>query len=627
MVIFFYSVLTKTAILRQVSTMHREFSLKQAVVALLLVVMLVFSVPVELAVREFTVAEEKRLAQNEENVAESIIKPQSTTPLQVQPEITTENTYKEEETMPGGDTAVSPDDIIPDTDDNIVDAGDGWQEKEGVTVIPAVLNNFMRDSLPSVISKKAYTFTLDRRGAIIYAFNHMEETRKNGLWYITLYEEYSPDGTGKTVDYRVVNRTSYESIGVGVKSAAIGVLPGNYRVEVECITGYTEDKYNIFIGFAENNFYEAEPNNTKTRYNELPVNVTVNGSASVLPLGEADVDTYLFRITRKGYTVLYFEHETDTENIKDNVAWKITLTDEKGREYFYTSSTMEKAMIGSGIMGLPEGYYFVTVSSHIYSNVEYSLNVSFTADSAIESELNDTPENAEPIAINSEKIGAITSRYSVADKDYYSFTMENDGFVVVDLIHEALTEDKEGWNVTILDANGKVIFNDVSKWNQPVLQTPNIGLQKGDYFIRIDADDIYHNSLVYRLILLTVQNTNWETEPNNSAGEADILQLGSTINGTMVETGVDYDRDWFRVSVEAEKEIRVTFGHIKTEEAGKEGWIVSLVDSQGNILRTTSVDWDVEEKSFSCKLGAGDYYVVVETGLYFNSNRYILSVT
>lgn len=607
--------------------MHREFSLKQAFIALLLVAMLVFSVPMELAVREFTVSEEKKGAQSEEIAGESIVKPQSAAPLQLQSEVTTENTYKEEETMPGGDTAVTPDDIIPDIEDNIVDAGAGYQEKEGVTVIPAVLNNFMRDSLPSVISKKVYTFTLDRRGAIIYAFNHMEETRKNCLWYITLYEEYSPDGTGKTVDYRVLNRTSYESVGIGVKSAAIGVLPGNYRVEVECITGYTDDKYNILIGFAENDFYEAEPNNTKTRYNELPLNVTVNGSASVLPSGVADVDTYLFRITQKGYTVLYFEHENDTENIKDNVAWKITLTDEEGREYFYTSSTMEKAMIGSGIMGLPEGYYFVTVSSHIYSNVAYSLNVSFTKDSAIESEFNDTPEAAETIAINSEKIGSITSRNAVTDKDYYAFTMENDGFVVVDLIHEALTEDKEGWNVTILDANGKVIFNDVSKWNQPVLQTPNIGLQKGDYFIRIDADDIYHNSLVYRLILLTVQNTNWETEPNNSAGEADILQLGSTINGTMVETGVDYDRDWFRVSVEAEKEIRVTFGHIKTEEAGKEGWIVSLVDSQGNILRTTSVDWDVEEKAFSCKLGAGDYYVVVETGLYFNSNRYILSVT
>ena len=79
------------------STMHREFSLKQAFIALLLVAMLVFSVPMELAVREFTVSEEKKGAQSEEIAGESIVKPQSAAPLQLQSEVTTENTYKEEE--------------------------------------------------------------------------------------------------------------------------------------------------------------------------------------------------------------------------------------------------------------------------------------------------------------------------------------------------------------------------------------------------------------------------------------------------------------------------------------------------------------------------------------------------
>ncbi len=609
--------------------MQKEFSIKQAVVALLLVAVLVFSVPLELSVRELPLAENSPYSDNTVEINENKTEEKNNIiSLQTLTDNSDSGIHIDEETMPGTDNSVGAEDIIPDEDeDSVVDAGNGYQEQEGVTVIPAVLNNFMRDSLPSVISKKVYTFSVADRGVILYAFNHMELTQKNCLWYITLYEEYSPDGTGETTDYRVLNRTSYEKIGEGVRSASIGVLPGNYRVEVECISGFTEDKYNIIIGFAENNFYEAEPNNTRTRYNELPLNVTVNGSASVLPDGKSDVDTYLFRVTGKGYAVLYFEHENDTENIKDNVAWRITLSDEQGNEYFYTSSTMEKAMINSGIMGLPEGYYYITVSSHIYSNIAYSLNVSFTEDSAIEQELNETPDTAEPMQVNTEKIGSVTSRYSSADRDYFSFTMENDGFIVVDFLHEALQDDKDGWNVSILDANGKVIYTSVSKWNQPVLQTPNLGLTKGDYFIRIDSDDLYHNSLVYRLVLLTVQNTNWETEPNNSAGEADILLLGQTINGTMVETGVDYDSDWYKFTAEEEKEITVSFGHIKTEEAGKEGWIVSLVDSSGNILREMSVDWDVEEKVFSYNVGKGEYYVVIETGLYFNSNRYILTVT
>ncbi len=607
--------------------MQNEFSMKRSVVALLLVVMLVFSFPVEL----FAKMSADNVLSNQQNTvtlqSEINNNGAQVTPLQTAPEISTGGTYKEEETMPGNNNAVSPDDVIPDNDkDDAVDAGNGYKEKDGVTVIPALLNNFMRDSLPSLISKKVYTFSVEKRGVVIYAFNHVENTEQSCLWYITLYEEYSPDGTGKTIDYRVINRTSYEKIGTSVQSAAIGVLPGNYRVEVECISGFTEDKYNIMVGFAENFYYEAEPNNTNTRYNELPLGVTMNGSASVLPGGEADVDTYLFRITEKGYTILYFEHENDDTNIKDNVAWRITLTDEKGNEYFYTSSTMEKAMLNSGIMGLPEGYYYITVSSHMYTNVSYSLNVSFTKDSAVEQEFNDTAETAEKIAVNTEKVGSVTSRYSVADRDYFAFTMNNDGFIVLDFIHEAVSEEKAGWNISVLDANGKTIYNSVSNWNQDILQTPNIGLTKGDYFIRIDADDIYHNSMVYRLILLTVQNTNWETEPNNTPAEADVLLPGTAINGAMVETGVDYDRDWFRITAESEKELDISFGHIRTEEKGKEGWIVSLLDSNGNILRKISVDWDVEEVHINANVNAGDYYILIETGLYFNSNRYILTV-
>ncbi len=607
--------------------MTNEFSMKRSVVALLLVVMLIFSLPVELFA--------KMSADNAVNSQQNVVNLQSETnnngaevaPLQTAPVITTDDTYKEEETMPGNNNAVSPDDVIPDNDkDDAVDAGNGYKEKDGVTVIPALLNNFMRDSLPSLISKKVYTFSVDKRGVVIYAFNHVENTEQSCLWYITLYEEYSPDGTGKNIDYRVINRTSYEKMGTSVQSAAIGVLPGNYRVEVECISGFTEDKYNIMIGFAENFYYEAEPNDTSTRYNELPLGITMNGSASVLPGGKSDVDTYLFRITEKGYTILYFEHENDDTNIKDNVAWRITLTDENGNEYFYTSSTMEKAMLNSGIMGLPEGYYYVTVSSHMYTNVSYSLNVSFTKDSAVEQEFNDTAQTAEKIAVNTEKVGSVTSRYSVADRDYFAFSMNNDGFIVLDFIHEATADDKDGWNISVLDANGKIIYNAVSNWNQDILQTPNIGLTKGDYFIRIDADDIYHNSMVYRLILLTVQNTNWETEPNNTPAEADVLLPGTTINGAMVETGVDYDRDWFRITAESEKEIDISFGHIRTDEKGKEGWIVSLLDSNGNILRKISVDWDVEEVHINAKVNAGDYYILIETGLYFNSNRYILAV-
>lgn len=617
--------------------MENSYSAKRAAVAILLVLVLVFSVPMNLVTMKTASVGSVPMAQNNADTAyvntDNILNtediPSSVPVIQAETEITDtdDDKYKEEESMPGGDTSLLPDEILPDADEGFTDIGNEYVEKEGVTVVPAALNNIMLDSLPSIISKKVYTFSLNSRGAIKCAFNHTLYEEKTCLWYITLYEEYSPDGSGTTIDYRVLNRLTYESVGTGVQSAVIGVLPGNYRVEVECVSGYTAEKYQLAIGFAETPYYEAEPNNTASRYTNLPLNRTVNGSASVLPNSEADEDCYLFRVTDAGYTVLYFEHEADPSGSVENVAWRVRLTDEAGTEFFYTTSTMDKAMINSGIMGLSPGYYFITVSSHMYSSVEYSLNVSFTQDSAVETELNDTPETADPIEINTEKVGSLTERYEASDRDYYSFTMKNDGFVVIDFMHEAMTETNDGWNVSMYSSDGRLIFSAVSDWSQAVLQSPNIGLTAGDYYIKIDSDNLYYNSMVYRLILLSVQNTGWETEPNNMPADADILEIGSTVNGTLVETGVDYDRDWYRITLDEEQKLSFSFGHIKTDEADKEGWIVSLVDSNGNIIGELASDWDDEEKSFSKTLAPGSYFILIETGLYYNSNRYILTVT
>lgn len=610
--------------------MNNAYSVKRAAVAILLVLVLVLSVPMNFAAMKTSSAENTPMAQNNADVVnvntqQGVSASPSILTESEQPD-TNDNKYEETETAPDNDSALLPDEILPDADDGFNDVGNEYTEQEGVTIVPATLNNIMLDSLPSIVSKKIYTFSIDTRGAIKYAFNHTLLEEKMCMWNITLYEEYSPDGSGKTIDYRVLNRLVYESVGTGVQSAVMGVLPGNYRVEVECVSGYTGEKYQLAIGFAETPYYEAEPNNTASRYTELPLNRTINGSASVLPNNEADEDCYLFRVTDSGYTVLYFEHELDEAGTKESVAWRIRLTDEKGTEYFYTTSTMEKTMINSGIMGLPPGNYFVTISSHFYSSVEYSLNVSFTRDSAVETEFNETPETANPIEINTEKVGSLTERYETSDRDYYSFSMKGDGFIAIDFIHEAMSEANDGWNVSIYSSGGRLIYSAVSDWSQNVLSSPYIGLTAGDYYIKIDSDNLYHNSMVYRLILSSEQNADWETEPNNLAADADILEIGKSVNGTMVEIGVDYDKDWYKVTLDEEQKICVSFGHVSTEEAGKEGWIVTLVDIDGNIIEEMSSDWDEAEKSFYRNLPAGSYYIVIETGLHFNSSRYILSV-
>lgn len=524
-----------------------------------------------------------------------------------------------------------PDDVISDLNsghsDNItVVEPVRPDEKEGVSVVPITVNNIIRDALTSIISSKVYTFSVSERGVIVYAFNHTQGTAKGCSWNITLYEEYSPDGTGNQISYRELNQIEYKSVGTGVQSGAIGVLPGNYRIVVDCISGFTDEKYDIAVAFTQTNDYEIECNDTQSRYTYLPLDKTIGGSASTFSdSSKNDIDWYMFEITDNGYSVLYFDHDADDESTAQNIAWKIRIVDVDGNEYYAENSSMETMSLNSGIMGLPCGVYFISVASHMFSAKPYTVTLSFTADTSIESEFNDTPETANPLKINTEMIGSLTKRDLVADRDYFSFSMENDGFVSVDFTHEALSQQHDGWNVTILSENGDVIYREVSDWSVSVLRTPQIGLSAGNYYVLVGSDSLYLSNIVYRLILMKTEDASWESEPNNTPDSADVLAMGTTVNGTMVAIGVDYDKDYFKFSVNEAGTLKVVFGHIVTDE-DKEGWIVSLLDSSGKEIKAESVNWNEFEKTFEMNVEAGSYYILIESGLYFNSNAYLLNV-
>ncbi len=525
-------------------------------------------------------------------------------------------------------------DILPNTssaDITIDEDPEVESEQDGTSIIPIDVNTAIRDILPSETSINTYTFTLSQRGAIAYAFTHVTATDDTCNWVITLYEEYSPDGTGDTTAYREINSVTYTSVGTAVNSPVTGLLPGNYRVSVECYTGYTAEKFEFAVGFVSSEQYETECNDTQSRYTYIPLNKTLTGSASSFRDGTTDVDWYMFKITDEGYTAVYFTHgeDTDTSSASSySIAWRIQVTDVEGNEYYYTTSSMESASINSGVMGLPEGYYFITVYSHVLSGVTYDLTVSFSSDAYIEHELNETPETATPIDVNTQMIGSLTERYDTSDVDYYSFTMDNDGFIVLEFIHESLSDSNDGWNIQVISDSGQTLYSATSAWDQGSLQSPYIGISAGTYYIKIDSDNIYRNSIVYRLILITTEDGTWETEPNNTPETADTITFGDTINGTMIELGIDYDKDYYEFELTQSGVITVTFSHIISDDSGKTGWTVYLLDEDLNTVRTITSDWSDSQKSFIYKTEeTGKYYILVETGLYFNSNRYALSLS
>lgn len=516
--------------------------------------------------------------------------------------------------------------ILPDDNSPVIEVPSQSQGNRGETIVPVKINNVIRDSLPNSVAKNIYTFTLDQRGMIVYAINHKNSDVKKCNWNVRLLEEYSPDGMGKTTAFREIEHLTYAEIGMGASSQSIGVAPGNYRIVVECYSGYIADKYDLAIGFSPEENFEIEPNDTMSRYTEMPLGKSFYGSASNHSDGSNDIDFFMFRVTDKGYSVLYFDHERDPKGQNNVVSWKISIINAEGYEYFCTTSGMDKASINSGIMGLEPGYYFVKIESRVHSVVTYTVNVSFTADTAVETEPNDTMPQATPLMPKAERVGSLTKRDGVADRDYYTFTMEQNGFVFLNFLHSALQSDDEGYRISILAENGSTIYSDTSLWSTSVMTTPKIGIPQGKYYILIDSDNLYHTDTSYRLIFDCEYNNSWETEQNNTTDTADAINLNSKINGTLVEIGTDYDADYFTFNIENETRLKVTFSHTFINEADKEGWIVTLRDENGNAIKTGASDWDDGEMQFAQTLSPGKYYISVETGMYFNSVAYELKI-
>lgn len=543
-----------------------------------------------------------------------------------------EKKYDIPEEMPetdGGELAVE--EILPSAEGAVIEVPGQSAEEAAVmaadtqVIVPVTPNNIIRDSLPSIITTKVYTFTLAERGMLVFAFNHTGLESSACQWLITLYEEYSPDGSLGNIAYRELDCLSYTQTGSAVQSSYVGVLPGNYRVTVACVTGYTNRSYDLTIGYAPTESCEIEYNNSRARYTELPLDKTLNGGASSYSNGDSDVDWYMFEITDTGYSVFYFDCGADTSQNAQSIAWRISIIDMEGREYFSTNVTMNGAMLNSGLMGLTPNIYFVKIESRVHSRSPYKVSVSFTPDSSIERELNESRETATPLALNTEMIGSLTERDAQSDRDYYTFTMGIDGFVSLSFSHEALSEQHRGWNITVTDENGFTVYKTVSDWTQSELKSPAIGLPAGKYYVLIDSDGIYRSSIVYRLRIDAEESDSWETEPNNSIATADVLPFGKSVSGTLIEIGVDYDKDYFMLTADSACRLEVSFSHIKTNES-KEGWVVSLLDADGNVIAEKSSNWNSDAVTFTADVQPGTYYVLIESGLYFSSNRYTLTV-
>ena len=281
---------------------------------------------------------------------------------------------------------------------------------------------------------------------------------------------------------------SFDRIRDKFTSVKLPFSVGQYYVKIEAWNtasswAPTDSIYKLNVSNTADSSWESEYNNTRESCETVAVNSTYWGTL----YAPTDVDWYTVDVTEKGYFQINLDID-DSSNGNIGDGWKITVYDNEFEKIKSFDRIRDK--FTSVKLPFSVGQYYVkieawnTASSWAPTDSIYKLNVSNTADSSWESEYNNTFESADKMVVNS-STNYKGTLYRYSDMDYYYFNVASKG---KSKIHIKLDEEKStyGWTVKIYNSKGKVISN-IKKVN--TTQTKQISINKGKYYIRVEATD------------------------------------------------------------------------------------------------------------------------------------------
>ena len=508
------------------------------------------------------------------------------------------------------------------------------------TMYPLEFGKDYTGMLTSVDERYVYHFTVSERGFLQYSVKH-DEMRNFMGWDVTLYQEYYLNGVSGEIGYRPLNLLQTTALATTETSPTVGVMPGKYRVVVRTTGGIQAETYTLNVSFTADHTHEIECNDTKAAYTELYANLPMVGSASCYT-DRQDDDWYLLRVQKNGKVRLTFTHEA-SDNV--SVAWRVALYNESGEELYAENSGMNKDKIDSGEIGVTAGIYFVAVLGRVRCDHDYTLTATAAADEQFERENNDTMETANPLSNGGTVKGCVSAKAGRLDRDFFRFEMPARGNFSMTFTHDAAAEegkkadDKNGWNVRLLSSSGELLYAMVSTWNIASVSMPVMGLEDGVYYIEVNSEDLYRNTMTYTLKAGNTQSSSFETEPNNTPAQATPIANGVPVTGTIIDS-VDPDDDYFVFSVPAYSRLTV---YLKHEAVDKEKDIFrfSVWDDNGEKMPLYSggkpvtgadgnnvyyVDSTGKQPSVygSYELAAGTYYIKVTSGRFFPDIDYMV---
>lgn len=432
-----------------------------------------------------------------------------------------------------------------------------------------------------------YYFTLPENGKIDIDFMHQIQN-DSAHWNVELLNAES--GSICSFDAELNQEVT--------SNKNIGLPKGKYYIKISSYnSGVTKVSYTLKVSYTKSSAWESETNDDFSTADTLKMNALINGKL----MSYEDNDYYRFTLTENGKIDVIFEHAA--ENSVDS--WNIELLNGNRQALSYFDSKLSQKKTTLKNIGLPKGTYYIKIRSYSSSvhGKPYQLTVNYTKTNTWESEYNDDMTVADHLSLNTLINGKLMSDNDV---DYYRFTLPEDGKIDVEFGHAAGI-GAEHWTIDLLTEDAVEITSFDSTMIQNSTKLSDIGLPKGNYFIKVNTFYMM-SDIPYTLKVNYTKTSVWETEFNNSASAADQIKTGTKYYGKILDTG---DEDYYKINIGTSADYVLEFWH-KAFKNPYSRWDIGIKDKNELSVRGLTSYASESYIQDTVHLAKGTYYIIVD---------------
>lgn len=461
-----------------------------------------------------------------------------------------------------------------------------------------------------------YRFTLHAPGSIVIKIGLALFDLGCESWHMALFDETGAAFSGPDIySFASCGDEPYSN------SPTIRLPADDYYVRITP-REFMGNDYRLCIAYSEEGgVFEKEFNDTMATATRIDVGAQYTGNL----YRQEDVDYYKFSLPEPGSIVVQFSHEF-FDDCRET--WHIVLIDEGLTDPIYSfASCGNEEDTNSPKIRLPAGDYYVKIAPdvHCFHDMDYDLCVTYSEEGEFfEKEFNDTIATATRIDVGAEYTGNL---YRREDVDYYEFTLDEPGGIVIRFGHALLDDGLECWNIALLDEGGTdPTYFFASRGNEETIVTPTIRLPAGKYYVRVTASTFGFQHIDCNLhVSYSPEGESFEREFNDTFATAMPIEANVSHTGNLYRcTDVDY----YRFTLHEASNIVIRFGHEPFDDS-REFWLIALFDEAGDdpICSFPSRGTEADRDSLVMPLPEGDYYIrVARHPYYFHYMDYDIGV-